>query len=160
MRPDLKLNLPEFDIRLRTVRAETEIWDAIRKRWLKLTPEEWVRQHFIRYLVEVKGVNPLFVRQDLPLRLNETGRRADIVVYGQDGRPRMVVECKAPEVRIVRETLEQVGRYNMVLKVPCVAVTNGLTHYCFRYDAAAHRMLRLEEIPVYDTLNGWQPASE
>lgn len=149
---NIKLNLPEFDIRCRTLSEKAEVWDPIRKKWLVLTPEEWVRQNFIRYMIDVKRVNPLFIKQELGMKLNDTPRRADIVIYDSTAVPRMVIECKAPQVKITRETLEQVARYNMVLKLPYLAVTNGLTHYCFKYAPETGSFIRQNDFPDYQTI--------
>lgn len=136
-----RLNLPQFEIKTRTNRSRTEIWDPIRLRWLVLTPEEWVRQNFIRFMVEHKAVSPMFVKQEMNINLNGTRKRADIVVYTTEGTPHIIVECKAPSIKITQETLLQICRYNMALKLPVVIVTNGLTHYCFRYDAQTNETL-------------------
>jgi hypothetical protein len=139
-------------LRTRTAGGRTEVWDAIRGRWLPMTPEEEVRQRVIAYLRDVKGVPPLLIRQEQPLTLNDTARRADIVVYDPAGRPRLVVECKAPSVPITRRTLEQVVRYNIVLNAPCLWITNGKTNRCYRYHAAENRFEPLDEIPDFDRL--------
>lgn len=151
---NIKLNLPKFDIRLRQVSGKTEVWDSIRKQWLVLTPEEWVRQNFIRYLTDYKNVDPMLIRQELGLKLHDTDRRADIVVYGRDAQPRMLVECKSPHIKISGSTLEQAARYNMTLRLPYLALTNGITHFCFKYDTAQGRLESLKEIPDFSCLCG------
>ena len=110
-----------------------KIWDAVRRRWLVLTPEEWVRQHLIRLLVERGGVPPGNVSQEYPVALSGTAQRADVVVTGRDGRPCLLAECKAPEIRIDERTLAQAVRYNSVLGARFVILTNGLRHYCCEY---------------------------
>ncbi len=142
-----KLNLPELNIHCRTAAGREEVWDAIRKRWLVLTPEEWVRQSFIGFLCTYRGADPMLVRQELPLSLHETARRADIVVFSREGLPRMVVECKEPRVKITHEVLEQVAGYNAVLQVPWVVVTNGLSHYCFQFDPENKIYRKTDNIP-------------
>jgi hypothetical protein len=148
------LNLPESLSRIRIRDGRREIWDAIRKRWLILTPEEWVRQQMIGYLVGCKGVDPLWIRQEHRLTLHGTSRRADIVIYDVQASPRMIVECKAPQVGLTRQVLEQAVRYNLVMRVPYILITNGLEHYCYRYDAEGNRLDTLDEIPDFS------PASE
>ena len=143
----MKLNLPETGLRIRTREGREEVWDAIRRRWLVLTPEEWVRQQMIGYLTGHKNADPLLIQQEQCLTLHGTSRRADIVVYDAQARPQLVVECKAPQVKLTREVLEQAVRYNLVLKVPYILITNGLTHYCFRYDASENRFAALDEVP-------------
>ena len=110
-----------------------KIWDAVRRRWLVLTPEEWVRQHLIRLLVERGGVPPGNVSQEYPVALSGAAQRADVVVTGRDGRPCLLAECKAPEIRIDERTLAQAVRYNSVLGARFVILTNGLRHYCCEY---------------------------
>ena len=126
-----------------------EIWDGIRKKWLALTPEEWVRQQMIGYLTRYKGVQPLLVRQEQCLTLHGTSRRADIVVYDVSAQPQMVVECKAPQVKITRQVLEQAVRYNITLQVPHILITNGLSHFCFRFDENTKGIEQLQEIPDF-----------
>ena len=133
------LNLPETPYRTRVRDGREEIWDDIRKRWLVLTPEEWVRQQMIGYLTMHRGVDPLLIRQEQSLTLHGTARRADIVLYDAQARPRLIVECKAPHIKLTREVLEQVLRYNLTLKIPYILITNGLEHRHFRYaDNSTH----------------------
>ena len=148
----VKLNFPDFNIKTRTVLGKEQIWDGIRLKWLALTPEEWVRQNLIMYLVECRGVSSLYIKQEMGLDLHGTRKRADIVIYGSGMTPGMVIECKAPEVKITRETLEQVARYNMTLGLPYTAVTNGLSHYCFRFDKATGRVEKLTDFPSYQDI--------
>lgn len=140
------LNLPETPFRVRVRAGREEIWDGIRGRWLVLTPEEWVRRQTIGYLVSHRGVDPMLIRQEQPLTLYGTSRRADIVVYDARACPRLIVECKAPHIKLTQEVLEQVLRYNLTLNVPCILITNGLTHYCFRHDEAEKRLESLSDI--------------
>lgn len=132
----LPLNLPKVKglrIRKTPLGGGLQVWDSLRGRWLVLTPEEWVRRHFIAFLVVQLGVEPTSIAQEV--RLGALGR-ADIVVYGRAGEPRMVIECKAPDVPLTEQTLEQVGRYNSALGVSFVAITNGMDHYYFEIDHA------------------------
>ncbi len=112
-----------------------------------------MRQRVIAYLCDTKGVPPLLIRQEQPLTLHDTARRADIVVCDPAGRPRMVVECKAPTVPITRRTLEQVVRYNIVLNAPYLWITNGKTNRCFRYHAEENRIETLNDIPYFDRMS-------
>jgi hypothetical protein len=128
------------------------VWDGIRGRWLLLTPEEEVRQRAVAYLVGVKGVPPLLIRQEHPINLNDTARRADIVVCDPAGRSRMVVECKAPSIPLTCRTLEQAVRYNLKLRSPYIWITNGKTNHCFRYHAEEQRFEILNEIPEFDQM--------
>ena len=149
MSQKIKLNLPETLCRTRNRENREEIWDTIRGKWLVLTPEEWVRQQVIGYLTGYRGADPMLIRQEQCLTLHGTSRRADIVVYDEQAKPQMVVECKAPQVKLTAEALEQAVRYNMVLKVPYILITNGLSHYCFRYDEAGNRFEALGAIPHF-----------
>ena len=149
MNHKIKLNLPESSVKTRIREGKEEIWDAIRGKWLVLTPEEWVRQQTIGYLSGYKGVDPMLVRQEQCLTLHGTSRRADIVVYNASAQPQMVVECKAPQVKLTREVLEQAIRYNMVLQVSYILITNGLSHYCFQYNETAKRFEALDGIPDF-----------
>ena len=149
MNHKIKLNLPESSVKTRIREGKEEIWDAIRGKWLVLTPEEWVRQQTIGYLSGYKGVDPMLVRQEQYLTLHGTSRRADIVVYNASAQPQMVVECKAPQVKLTREVLEQAIRYNMVLQVSYILITNGLSHYCFQYNKTTKRFEALDGIPDF-----------
>lgn len=124
-----QLNFPPFNFRV-TARGENmHIWDACRRVWLVLTPEEWVRQHMVMFLVEVCGIERAMVRHECPVCIEGTRQRADIVVYGRDARPLLLVECKAHDVDINAAVFSQVVRYNAVLAARYIAVTNGIKHF-------------------------------
>ena len=131
-----QLNFPRFVFRMRLTENPPKIWDAVRRRWLVLTPEEWVRQHLIRLLVERGGVPPGNVSQ-----------RADVVVTGRDGRPCLLAECKAPDVPLGREVFAQAVRYNSVVTAPYVLITNGLLHCCSSLDRSTGRYAVVEGLP-------------
>lgn len=105
------------------------IWDGLRGCWLVLTPEEWVRQHLIRFLCDDRGAAPTLVRQECPVCVQGMNQRADIVVHGRNALPLLLAECKAPEVEITRAAFAQVVRYNAVLDARYIVVTNGLRHF-------------------------------
>ncbi|MCB0480592.1 MAG: type I restriction enzyme HsdR N-terminal domain-containing protein [Flavobacteriales bacterium] len=127
----IKLNLPTYDFRLKADQDKTYIWDPIRRKYLVLTPEEWVRQNFIEYLHKELGYSKGLMKQELALAFNKMDKRSDIVCFNREGEPILLVECKRPTVKITERVFEQIARYNMTLKVPFIAVTNGLTHiYC------------------------------
>lgn len=107
-----------------------KIWDDIRRLWLVLTPEEWVRRHLVRYLVEEKGVLPASVSQEYPVAVGGMAQRADVAVTGRDGRVCLLVECKAPDVPLDEKVWAQAVRYNSVVGAPYLAITNGLQHFC------------------------------
>lgn len=127
-----KLNFPPIRLRARRRGGgeEVEIWDPVRGIYLVLTPEEWVRQHLIAYLVSHCGVQPTRIVEEYAVPLNGQPQRADVVVVGDDARPLLLAECKAPGVSIGRQTLAQAVRYNSVLAARYLILTNGLTHYC------------------------------
>lgn len=132
------LNLPSASLRTRATAAtgKTEVWDAVRRRWLVLTPEEWVRQHFIHFLIAERGVEPHRIVQEYPIRVDGFPLRADIVIYGSKDStiPLMMVECKASTVKITQDVFDQVARYNIDLGAQYIAVTNGIQHYCCHVD--------------------------
>ncbi|MBQ4279487.1 MAG: type I restriction enzyme HsdR N-terminal domain-containing protein [Rikenellaceae bacterium] len=127
-----RLNFPVFRFRVTADGARHRIWDTVRGRWLVLTPEEWVRAHVLRYLTACAGVPGALIRGEYPVSLNGQPQRADVVVCTRDGQPWLLVECKAPEVEVLRPVLDQAVRYNSVLGARYVWITNGLTHYCYR----------------------------
>jgi hypothetical protein len=148
------LNLPRHDLSISTEGQYTYIFDIIRKKRLVLTPEEWVRQNFVHYLIEDLHYPPSLMMTENGLKLFNTQKRSDIVVYDRNGAPLVVVECKAADVKITQETFNQVARYNITWKAPFVMVTNGLNHYCARYDAATCKYTFLKEIPQYGDIIG------
>jgi type I site-specific restriction endonuclease len=148
------LNLPEYQFRLRKNEAgKTEIFDPIRKRFYVLTPEEWVRQNFIQYLIQEKNFPAGLMAVEKGLKLNGTQKRADIVQYNKQGRAALIVECKAPEVKINQDTFDQAARYNLSLQVAYLIITNGLEHYACKVDFAKQEVRFLQEIPDFETIN-------
>lgn len=141
------LNLPPADLRLRNSGPRPEVWDTLRRKWLVLTPEEWVRQHFIRFLTGPHGIDPFRIVQEQQLNINGFSLRADIVVYSRQAEPQLVVECKAAGVPITQDVFNQVAHYNIQLGVPYLVVTNGLQHYCCEIDHAARNYRFINEIP-------------
>ncbi|MBL4593042.1 MAG: type I restriction enzyme HsdR N-terminal domain-containing protein [Flavobacteriales bacterium] len=147
-----KLNLPQYPIKLKEEGGVKYIFDSIRKKYLVLLPEEWVRQNFIQYLINDKNYAASLIAIEKGLKLNELQKRADIVIYNNQAQPIVLVECKAPKVKINQEVFEQVARYNMVFKVPYLVVTNGIEHYCAKVDFQKNSFEFLEEIPDYSEL--------
>ncbi len=121
------LNFPKFDFRVRK-KENWEIFDVIRKKFVVLTPEEWVRQHTIHFLITNKKIPASLIAIEKQLILNKTKRRTDILVYDSNLRPLLIVECKAPEIEISQAVVDQVQRYNLSLNVPAVFITNGCKH--------------------------------
>ena len=146
------LNLPDAALRIRRIGEKMEVFDRIRKKFVTLTPEEWVRQHFIHYLTDYRNVPDSLVAVEASLRYYRLKKRSDIVVYGNDGTPRLIVECKAPEVPVTQAVFDQVAMYNMALKVPYLAVTNGMEHFACYIDHEKQKYHFLKEIPEYKDL--------
>ena len=147
-----KLNLPAYDFRYRIEGEICFVLDVYRKRFVKLTPEEEVRQRFARYLVEEKGYPASLIMTEYSLKLNKLSRRCDILVHKPAGHPALLVECKAPEVKISQASFDQVARYNLAFKVSYLIVTNGLKHYCCQIDFETEKITFLKEIPAYESL--------
>ena len=122
-----QLNLPEAELRLRKFGESTQIYDAFRKRWVALTPEEWVRQHFLHFLVDAHRYPKNRIAVEFTLSLHGMKKRADIVVFDSAMQPWMLVECKQADVHLSQAVFDQVARYNLSLKVPYLAITNGMT---------------------------------
>ena len=127
-----------------------KIWDAVRRRWLVLTPEEWVRRHLIAYFVSHCGVLPKRIVQEYAVPVNGQPQRADVVVVGDSAEPLVLAECKAPEIRIDERTLSQAVRYNSVLGARFVILTNGRKHYCCEYRGG--RYVQLAGFPDFAAL--------
>ena len=144
-----ELNLPTFDFRVRKTDGQVRIFDIIRRRYVVLSPEEWVRQHFVKFLIEYKDVPAGLIALEKTIIMNTMNRRPDILVYDRKGSAVMIIECKAPEVNVSQTAFDQVARYNAVLRVPYLVVTNGLDHYCCRMEFLRNSYSFLEEIPDY-----------
>ena len=144
-----KLNLPSYGAKVRTVADgdDLEIYDCLRKKWIVLTPEEWVRQHFVNYLMGWCEYSPHRMANEISLRLNNTLRRCDTVVYDDFTQPLVIVEYKASHVKITQRVFDQIARYNMVLGAPYLIVSNGMSHYCCRI--ADGKVTFLRDIPRY-----------
>ena len=148
----LSLNLPVFDTKIATRSGKNVIFDVIRKRYVALTPEEWVRQHFVHFLIAHKGYPSTLIANEVFLRLNGTQKRCDTVLYRRDLTARMIVEYKAPHIEITQAVFDQISRYNMVLKVDYLVVSNGVQHYCCQMNYKKQNYLFLEDIPDYSLL--------
>lgn len=147
----LRLNLPAFDSRQRispTTKLE-EIWDTQRRKWVRLTPEEWVRQHFVHYLVAHLGFPAGRIGNEVSIQVGQLERRCDSVVFDNAGKPAMIVEYKAPSVQITQKVFDQIARYNIALQVDWLIVSNGMQHYCCHLLRDEHRFEFVEGIPPY-----------
>ena len=148
----LELNLPPYEKKITTKDDKPFILDVIRRQYVALTPEEWVLQHFVHLLIGHKGYPQALMANEVQLKLNGMNRRCDTVVYDRTLKPRVIVEYKAPTVNITQQVFDQICRYNMVLQVEYLIVTNGLAHYCCRIDYATRSYTFLQEIPHYDQI--------
>jgi hypothetical protein len=146
----VKLNLPDFDYKLKKAEGKVWIFDVIRKKYIVLTPEEWVRQHLIHFLIIEKKYPKALIRVEGGLTYNQLQKRSDIVVFGRSGEPWMIVECKAPSLKVSESTLSQVSAYNATLKANYVAVSNGLALYCAKINWTSGETSTLADLPVYE----------
>jgi type I site-specific restriction endonuclease len=146
------LKLPTYLFRTKLKEGKKLIFDAWRRKWVSLTPEEWVRQNFARYLTEEKHFPSSRLGVEYSLNLNQQNFRADLVFFGRNGEPLMIIECKAPEVKISQQVFDQIVRYNMKLKVKYLIITNGVTHYCCIIDKENLTYSFLEDIPDFREL--------
>ncbi len=126
-----KLNLPDFNLTVRKEDGKVWIFDIIRKKYIVLTPEEWVRQHFIHYLINHLNYPKALFRIEGSLTYNKLQKRSDIVIHNREGKPWMLVECKAPNIKLTQKAFNQVAVYNMTIGAQFVAVSNGMVQYCF-----------------------------
>lgn len=147
------LNLPPYNIKTRCVGGQTQVFDFLRRRYVRLTPEEWVRQHFCHFLVEQKGFPAALLANEVTIDVGGVARRCDSVLYHPvGGRPRVIVEYKAPSVAITQGVFQQIYSYNSVLRADYLIVSNGLTHYCCFVDYQKLAVDFLEDIPNYSEL--------
>jgi hypothetical protein len=147
------LDLPDHGVKTKQGDHGPEVFDPWRRRWVALTPEEWVRQHFLNHLVHDLGYPAGRIAVETSLVLNGLRKRADAVVYGRDGLPRLLVECKAPDVPITQAVFEQAARYNLVHRVGLLVVTNGRRHFCCAIDLQAGISRFLPSIPPYSEVD-------
>ena len=147
-----QLNLPPYEYVLRNHEGQRVILDTIRKRFVPLTPEEWVRQHFVQFLINDRGTPSPLISIEVSIPIRDRYCRADIVVYNRQIQPVLVVECKRSSVKLGQEVFNQIGQYNVELKVPYLIVTNGMQHYCCTVDSSNQGYRFLDEIPSYQTM--------
>ena len=146
------LNLPKTDLKIITKVGKQQVFDILRRKYVALTPEEWVRQHFVHFLIHQKGYPAECIGNEVSINLNGTKKRCDSVVYGQNAEPLMIMEYKAPNVEITQQVFEQISRYNIKLKVRWLIVSNGLQHYCcqINYESGSYQFV--EDIPTYNDI--------
>lgn len=146
------LNLPPFDMKLSGTRQHPKILDVLRRRFVALTPEEWVRQHFVHFLIDHKGYPATLLANEIQLKCGEKTLRADSVLYSRELVPRMIIEYKAPHIPITQKVFDQISAYNLLLHVDFLMVSNGIEHYICKMDYEAGKYSFLKEIPNYENL--------
>ena len=144
-----KLNLPTYNFKLKSSQNKTLIFDKLRKKYVVLTPEEWVRQHFVHFLIDQKKYPETLIAIEKQLTINNLKKRTDILIFNSDGKPEVIIECKAPSIKISQKTFDQIARYNLQLKAEFLIVTNGLTHFYCKMDFKNKTYIFLKNLPDY-----------
>ena len=147
-----RLNLPSFEIKLSGTPEKPKIFDILRRKYVTLTPEEWVRQHFVHYLIEHKGYPMALLANEVELRVGEKKLRCDTLLYSKALQPQMIIEYKAPTIQLQQKTFDQISAYNLLLKVDYLIISNGLQHYCCKMDYEHQKYLFLQDVPDYENL--------
>lgn len=147
-----KLNFKTYSFRIKKTDNKIFIFDEIRKKFVVLQPEEWVRQHVIRFLIEEKQMPKSLINVEKEITINGLAKRYDVVVFSKNGDILLVVECKAPTVQISQSVFDQIARYNLMLKSEILMVTNGLNHYFCQVDYQKGKYVFLQELPEYKFL--------
>ena len=147
-----ELNLPHYETKIAENDGKRTIFDNLRRCYVALTPEEWVRQHFVHFLMEHCNYPATLMGNEVGLTLNGTKKRCDTVVYDRNLKPRIIIEYKAPTVKINKEVFAQIARYNLVLKVDYLIVSNGIQHYCCKMDYTNNAFEFINSIPEYSSL--------
>ncbi|RKT00661.1 type I restriction enzyme HsdR N-terminal domain-containing protein [Flavobacterium sp. 123] len=144
-----KLNFSSYSFRLKNSENKVSIFDEIRKKFIILTPEEWVRQHVVQFLLEEKKYPKSLINVEKVLKVNGLRKRYDVVVFNPDGSIYILIECKAPQIKIAQSTFDQIARYNMTMQSQFLMVTNGLNHYFCQMDFENEKYQFLPELPNY-----------
>ncbi len=145
----IRLNLPEYEINVVEKDGKQQIFDFLRRKFVALTPEEWVRQHFTHFLVEQKGYPRGLLANEIQLSVGDKRLRCDTLLYNKQMQPRMIIEYKAPHIQLQQKTFDQIAVYNLLLHADYLVVSNGLEHYCCQMDYARRSYRFLAEIPDY-----------
>ncbi len=144
-----KLNFPAYQFRLKNSENKVRIFDLIRKKFVDLQPEEWVRQHVLHFLIETKNYPKSLINVEKQLTINALKKRYDIVIYNSKGAIHLLVECKAPEIKIDQKTFDQIARYNLQLEASYLMVTNGLEHFFCKMNLDEEKYTFLKDIPDF-----------
>lgn len=147
------LDFPDYNLNVREKDKKFEIFDFIRKKYVSLTPEEWVRQHTLHFLHHKLHIPAGIIIVEKSLTLNTLSKRADILVYGKILNPLMLIECKAPSVKITQAVFDQISRYNLVFKVQYLMITNGIQHFSFKADFNEMKIISMDHFPDWDEMN-------
>ena len=147
-----RLNLPQYEIKITEKDGKHMIFDFLRRKYVALTPEEWVRQHFTHYLVEHKGYPKGLLGSEIELQIGDKRLRCDSILYNKVAQPQMIIEYKAPTVPLQQKVFDQVSAYNLLLRVDYLVISNGMEHYCCKMDYEHQKYLFLQEIPDYEKL--------
>ena len=147
-----RLNLPTYEIKIAQRGNKQLIFDFLRRKYVALTPEEWVRQHFVHYLIEHKGYPAGLIGNEVELNVGEKKLRCDTILYNKVAQPQMIIEYKAPQIKLQQKTFDQISAYNLLLKVDYLIVSNGMQHICCRMDYENQKYCFLEGIPNYQEL--------
>lgn len=144
-----ELNFPKFSFRFKNSENKISIFDVIRKKFVILQPEEWVRQHCVHYLIDYKGYPKSLINVEKELKINNLKKRYDIIIFKPDGNIELIVECKSPSILINQATFDQIAQYNLSLNANYLMITNGLNHYYCQMDYTAEKYQFLKDIPDY-----------
>ena len=147
-----RLNLPQYEIKIGEKDGKRTIFDFLRRKYVALTPEEWVRQHFTHFLTEHKGYPKGLMGNEVELHIGDKRLRCDTVLYNKVAAPQMIIEYKAPQIKLQQKTFNQISAYNLLLKVDYLIVSNGMQHICCKMDYANQKYYFLEDIPDYQNL--------
>jgi len=147
------LCFPQAELNLTRINEQVHVWCIIRKKKLVLTPEEWVRQHVIHYLIKEKLIPIGLIAAEMAIIVNKLSRRCDIVVYGKDAQPKLIIECKAPEIVLTEKVFHQIAQYNFTLKVDYLMMTNGKQQIICKIDRDNHELHYLESLPEWESIN-------
>lgn len=147
------LKLPQYSFTVRESSSGKTIFDPVRMKYVALTPEEWVRQHFLNYMMEILGYPRGLIQVEASFRLNTLLRRADILVSDRSGSPALIVECKAADVKITQAVFDQIINYNFSYSVDYLIVTNGIKHYAARVDKSSRSFSLMDHIPSFEEIN-------
>ena len=147
-----RLNLPQYEIKIGEKDGKRTIFDFLRRKYVALTPEEWVRQHFVHYLIEHKGYPKGLLSNEVEPHIGEKSLRCDSILYNKVAAPQMIIEYKAPTIQLQQKTFDQISAYNLLLKVDYLIISNGLQHYCCKMDYEHQKYLFLQDVPDYENL--------